>query len=85
MSLVSTQSHEKHTAKPVQFSRQEIADYVEFRTSGAILALCSQRSVDSYNAGATSPESNRSAILEFRVADVDAERLRLDSIVSEWA
>jgi hypothetical protein len=32
-------------------------DFVEFRTSGAALALCSQRSVDTHNAGATTPAS----------------------------
>ena len=59
-------------------------DFVEFRTASAALALCSQRSVDTHNAGATTPASNRSAILEFRVADVDDERARLTSIVTEW-
>ena len=60
------------------------SDYVEFQTSGAILAICSQRSVDMQNAGATSPASNRSAILEFEVEDVDAERSRLGPVVKEW-
>ena len=60
------------------------SDYVEFRTTGAVLALCSQRSVDADNVGATSPASNRSAILEFQVQNVDAERSRLGSMVSEW-
>ena len=60
------------------------SDFVEFRTTGAVLALCSQRSVDEYNAGATFPASNRSVILEFYVRNVDAERSRLDSLVSEW-
>ena len=59
-------------------------DFVEFRTTGAVLALCSQRSVDAANVGATSPASNRSAILEFQVQSVDAERSRLGSMVSEW-
>ena len=60
------------------------ADYVEFKTPGATLALCSQRPVDIHNAGATSPAANRSVILEFSVADVDAERLRLGSVKVNW-
>ena len=59
-------------------------DYVEFRTTGAVLAICSQRSIEAQNAGATCPATNRSAILEFRVQNVDAERTRLGSLVSEW-
>ena len=50
------------------------ADYVEFETPGATLVLCNQRPVEMHNAGATSPPANRSVILEFPVADVDAER-----------
>ena len=60
------------------------ADYVEFAIPGATLALCSQRSVDIHNANATSPAANRSVILEFSVPDVDAERLRLDSVKVNW-
>ena len=60
------------------------SDYVEFQTSGAILAICSQRSVEMQSAGATSPASNRSVILEFEVEDVDAERSRLGPVVKEW-
>ena len=60
------------------------SEFVEFRTTGAVLALCSQRSVDADNVGATSPAANRSAILEFHVQSVDAERSRLGSMVSEW-
>jgi catechol 2,3-dioxygenase-like lactoylglutathione lyase family enzyme len=37
-----------------------------------------------HNAGATSPAANRSVILEFPVADVDAERLRLGSVQVNW-
>jgi catechol 2,3-dioxygenase-like lactoylglutathione lyase family enzyme len=52
-------------------------DYVEFRTAGGTLAITSQRAVDLYGAGATRPGENRSAIIEFEVGDVDAERARL--------
>jgi uncharacterized glyoxalase superfamily protein PhnB len=60
------------------------ADYVEFRTSGSILALCSQRAIRQYNADAAIPQANRSAILEFQVEDVDAERSRLQAAVPTW-
>ena len=30
------------------------------------------------------PAANRSAILEFEVADVDAERVRIDGLISDW-
>ena len=54
------------------------ADFVELRTPGSsTLAICSQRSVDVSNAGALSAGANRSAVLEFQVDDVDAERSRL--------
>lgn len=60
------------------------ADFVEFRTPGAILALCSQRTVDAHNAGSAVPAENRSVLVEFQVEDVDRERTRLQSAVSEW-
>ena len=60
------------------------ADFVEFRTAGAILSLCSQRAVDAHNAGAAVPARNRTALLEFQVEDVDDERDRLQSTVGSW-
>jgi catechol 2,3-dioxygenase-like lactoylglutathione lyase family enzyme len=59
-------------------------DYLEFRTPGMILALCSQRAIDAYNAGGAKAGANRSSILEFQVEDVDVERSRLEGIVAEW-
>jgi catechol 2,3-dioxygenase-like lactoylglutathione lyase family enzyme len=56
-------------------------DYVEFRTQGGALAISSQRTMDLYGAGATRPAENRSAIIEFQVDDVDAERVRLRELV----
>jgi uncharacterized glyoxalase superfamily protein PhnB len=40
--------------------------------------------VETYNAGAASAAANRSAILEFEVSDVDAERARLRGTVTDW-
>jgi predicted enzyme related to lactoylglutathione lyase len=59
-------------------------NYIEFRTQAGTLAIGSQRSVDAYNAGATTPASNRSAILEFEVEDVDQERSRLNGFIPEF-
>jgi catechol 2,3-dioxygenase-like lactoylglutathione lyase family enzyme len=59
-------------------------DYAEFPNSGATLAISSQRTMDLYGAGATAPASNRSAILDFQVDDVDAERARLAETIREF-
>jgi predicted enzyme related to lactoylglutathione lyase len=59
-------------------------DYAEVRTPGCLLALVSQRGIDQYNVGAATAAANRSAILEFQVEDIDAERLRLETIVTDW-
>jgi catechol 2,3-dioxygenase-like lactoylglutathione lyase family enzyme len=60
-------------------------DYQEIRTSGGTLAIGSQRSMELYGAGAAVPASNRSAIVEFEVEDVDRERARIAAIVREFA
>jgi catechol 2,3-dioxygenase-like lactoylglutathione lyase family enzyme len=59
-------------------------DFIELRTSGSILAISSERGIGKFNAGSAVAEANRSMIIEFEVADVDAERTRLDSLVREW-
>jgi catechol 2,3-dioxygenase-like lactoylglutathione lyase family enzyme len=58
--------------------------YVEFSAPGLTLAISSQQMIDLHSAGATTPEANRSVILDFEVEDVDAERVRLQNIVSEF-
>lgn len=63
---------------------QGSGDYVELRPGGAILAIVSRRAVQQMYGGAWPAASNRSAILEFEVADVDGERARIDGQVSEW-
>ena len=59
-------------------------DFVEIRTAGSVLASCSERSVTKDNATAAAARENRSLILEFEVADVDAEQTRLQPLVAEW-
>ena len=59
-------------------------DYVELRTIAGTLAICSQRSVELYGASSAVAESNRSAIIEFQVDDVDSERVRIGGFVKEF-
>ncbi len=58
--------------------------YAEVRLPSFTIALASEESVAKLNAGAAVGASNHSAILEFEVADVDAERIRLEGLVTEW-
>jgi catechol 2,3-dioxygenase-like lactoylglutathione lyase family enzyme len=58
--------------------------YVEFHAPALTLAISSQKTIDRHSAGATTPEANRSMILDFEVEDVDAERARLRNIVREF-
>jgi predicted enzyme related to lactoylglutathione lyase len=59
-------------------------DYVEVRPGGAILAIVSQNAAELMHGGAWSAGANSSAILEFEVEDVDRERGRIDSLVTDW-
>lgn len=59
-------------------------DYVEFHTPTAVLALFSAKAQERYIPGSAIPGPNRSSILEFRVADVDREYVRLQGLVTRW-
>lgn len=59
-------------------------DYVELHPGGAILAIASKKSANLMHGGDWAGGQNRSAILEFEVADVDAERARIDAFVVDW-
>lgn len=59
--------------------------YVELAVPGATLAICSQTAIDQFNASAASSGQNHSMLLEFAVDDIDAERQRLDPLVTDWA
>lgn len=59
-------------------------DYAEFHTGVGVLAILSFSAQEKYIPGATQSEKNRSAILEFRVSDVDAEYARLQHLVRTW-
>ncbi len=59
-------------------------DFVEVRTSGSVLAICSERSVVKDNASAAVSGENRSLILEFEVENVDVEEARLKPLINKW-
>jgi catechol 2,3-dioxygenase-like lactoylglutathione lyase family enzyme len=59
-------------------------DFAELATPSCTLAIGSKRTMDLFGAGAARPADNHSAILEFRVADVDAAYARLAGVVSDF-
>ena len=59
-------------------------DYAEFHTSAGVLAIFSAAAQEKYIPGSAKQAANRSVILEFKVADVDAEYQRLQPLVKTW-
>jgi catechol 2,3-dioxygenase-like lactoylglutathione lyase family enzyme len=59
-------------------------DYAEFSTGGAVLAIFSEAAQGKYIPGSAEAAKNKGMILEFRVADVDREYRRLQSLVKTW-
>jgi len=53
-------------------------DFAELASPSCTLAVGSKRTMDLFGAGAATPGSNRSMIVEFRVDDVDAAFARLE-------
>ncbi len=69
----------------LQIAPQKSGDnYVEFRTTAGTLALFSADAQEEYIQGSAAAGQNRSIILEFRVANVDADYARLRDIVDSW-
>jgi catechol 2,3-dioxygenase-like lactoylglutathione lyase family enzyme len=64
-------------------ARLDPGEYAELRTSGGVLAISSQRKLDARSPGAAIPAANRSAIVDFRVDDVDRERARIAPVVPQ--
>lgn len=60
------------------------ADFSELGLAGSKLAICSVQSVAKDNVMAAVSSQNRSLILEFEVADVDAERARMQTLGIVW-
>jgi uncharacterized glyoxalase superfamily protein PhnB len=59
-------------------------DYAEFATGVGVLSIFSYRAQEKYIPGSAEAEKNRSVILEFKVANVDAEYRRLQGLVKTW-
>ena len=59
-------------------------DYAEFHTGAGVLAIFSAASQERYIPGSAEGAANKSVVLEFRVADVDQEYSRLQSVVKTW-
>jgi uncharacterized glyoxalase superfamily protein PhnB len=58
--------------------------YAEFATGAGVLAIFSFHAQEKYIPGSAEAAKNRSIILEFGVADVDAEYRRLQTLVKTW-
>lgn len=59
-------------------------DYAEFHTGVGVLAIFSAEAQERYIPGSAIAANNKSAILEFRVANVDGEYKRLQDVVKIW-
>jgi len=59
-------------------------DFAELHTTSCTLAIASTRSMAMFGAGAAHAADNRTAIIEFRVDDVDKEYARLKELVGEF-
>jgi catechol 2,3-dioxygenase-like lactoylglutathione lyase family enzyme len=72
-----------------QAAKRHTPDFAEIALAGATLAIGGTATVKLFGEGSAEPAANRTAIVEFRVDDVDAEfaRLRpvLDDVVQEPA
>lgn len=59
-------------------------DFAELATPSCTLAIASKKTMDLFGASAAHPADNRTAIVEFRVDDVDQEYENLKQVVSEF-
>lgn len=58
--------------------------YAEFPTGTGVLAIFAAEAQERYIPGSALSASNRSAILEFKVTNVDEEFMRLHKFVKDW-
>lgn len=72
--------YEEVIAVPAAWSTPEFAELV---TPSCTLAVAGTRTVALFGAGSAEPAANRTVIIEFRVADVDAEYRRLTALDCE--
>ena len=59
-------------------------DFAELATPSCTLAIGARRTMDMFSAGAAHPADNHTAIIEFRVDDVDKEHERLAKMVGTF-
>ena len=59
-------------------------DFAELATPSCTLAIGSKRTMIMFGAGAARAADNHSAIIEFRVDDVDKEYAKLEKLVSDF-
>jgi catechol 2,3-dioxygenase-like lactoylglutathione lyase family enzyme len=59
-------------------------DFAELPTSSCTLAIGSKRTIELFGAGAARPADNHTAIIEFRVDDVDREFNKLKGVLDEF-
>jgi predicted enzyme related to lactoylglutathione lyase len=59
-------------------------DFAELPTPHCTLAIGSTRTMRMFGADAARPAANHTAIIEFRVADVDAEYAKLALVISDF-
>jgi predicted enzyme related to lactoylglutathione lyase len=65
-------------------ARSSGSEYAEFSTGVGVLAIFSAGAQEKYIPHSAEAGNNKSAILEFKVSDVDKEYARLQSIVKTW-
>ncbi|BEL05457.1 VOC family protein [Actinoplanes sichuanensis] len=75
-----TDFYEIVTGRP---ARRHTPDFSEIVLPGATLAIGGAATVRLFGEGSAEPASNRTAIVEFRVDDVDAEFARLRDTIGE--
>lgn len=59
-------------------------DFAELPTSSCTLAIGSKRTMELFGSGAARPADNHTAIIEFRVDDVDREFNKLKEVLDEF-
>ena len=59
-------------------------DFAELVTPACTLAIASKRTMDMFGAGAAHPADNHTAIIEFRVDDVDKDYERLANVIGDF-
>jgi catechol 2,3-dioxygenase-like lactoylglutathione lyase family enzyme len=59
-------------------------EFAELPTSSCTLAIGSKRTMELFGAGAARPADNHTAIIEFRVDDVDREFSKLKGVIGEF-